>query len=77
VWSKVPAGVLLVFGWVEKLLINALSITNCNHACKMFTYYSSSITASSESNVQHQRKFHTDISYSVILRISPHATYTV
>jgi hypothetical protein len=36
--STVPAGVLLVFGWVEKLLINALSIAGWNHAGKMFTH---------------------------------------
>jgi len=40
VWSKVPAGVVLVFGWVEKSLFTALSIAGCSHACKMFTYYS-------------------------------------
>jgi len=53
VWNKVPAGVLLVFGWVEKSLFTALSVAGGNHACKMFTYYSSSITASAESKVQH------------------------
>jgi hypothetical protein len=48
--SRVPAGVLL-FGWVEKLLVNAVSIASCNHACKMFICHSSTVTASSENNI--------------------------
>ena len=66
-----------MFGCVEKSCFTALSVAGGNHACKMFTYYLSSITASAESNGQQQNKFQTDITYSLILRISPHVTYIV